>query len=1260
MRTPIHLRRRRGFSLVIVLGSLILMAGLVVVFLGRVTTELHASKTYAQGSYSRLLAQSALNVVVSQITAGTKGVAPDGGTLAWASQPGMIRTYDAAGAPRQYFKLYSSASLAGDGAFDPSGDAVPAKWYQQPALWTDLNQPVQINGASRYPILDGNSLTLKATGVDGTKGLTYDDGSGQAAVSGFYVSAATPTATGSGSNPVPMPVRWLYVLADGTLVSPKGTSSSLATIPGATAANPVVGRIAFWTDDETCKVNVNTASEGSSWDSPRVATKEDFNLALYQPARNEFQRYPGHPAGVALSSVFTGLSSDPKFPEDFYPVTPRVAAGGSKGGTVAPSASLSTRTSRLYATPEDLMFQPSLSGGTRATNAALLQGKAAAQWAPAALARSRFFVTAVSRAPDVNLFNLPRVSIWPVTLNASGTPTVTPFDVRAAFAATMRTDLKVPYRYYFERQNANDPNVDLPTASSTGGLGRNRMLLEYLRRLTSAQIPGFGGSFAAKYVASNPSGGGGIERDQILTEIFDYIRCTNLRDSTLWTGTSGAAATNWTGAYSQIIVPSTDTLNYSRLAGLGQVVPIEDTTTGTRGFGRFPTVAGAYLQFIGVANSATTGVTPAVAAGNLRIQAGFFLQMFDPSQGVPTNRPWFGVKVSGLGSFQWNGNAMGFPAAGDVGYPMHTNASLSSLAYYGGAVDPRIFFYGRGAATATQYPLVSGTIDLPISTGSFPFQGGDVTVEVYSLDASGNSSTVQTVTMNFPAATFPLPSAVAPSSITPTGSTTAYDFRSFYDVVSGSATTKGRFSADSPLLPVSKTDVVRSVVPAAGDPRLIAAMKKAPASLFTSFASYSDKTMPFAFNARAGIGYPFYGSSMGGLVSSVSYPGTTAFAGTYYKQNDPAITATGGLYFIIPKDPQVLSQASVTQTGGVAADWDNGLANLSDGPYINKPDEGDVGNTTYKPYFQLDYTGTWTLPGSTYFSPNRIVPSAAMFGSLPTGVFGGKAWQTLLFRPGPANHPGLGVPVAGPPYTVPPDHLLLDLFTMPVVEPYPISDHLSTAGRVNMNYQIVPFTYVNRDTAVRAALKAQKLLAIPSTAAQTYKYPGVMGGGGPTNASQYRMTLNADATLLQFLARFGAGDLFRSASEICSVDLVPSDGPSNPTRASMDAYWSARALTGDNSRERPYANLYPLLTTKSNTFTVYVRVQALKKAGNSDPTVWREGTDLVTDEYRGSTVVERYVDPNDSSLPDFADTSTNTPLSRFYKIRLYNPKSFSP
>ena len=46
----------------------------------------------------------------------------------------------------------------------------------------------------------------------------------------------------------------------------------------------------------------------------------------------------------------------------------------------------------------------------------------------------------------------------------------------------------------------------------------------------------------------------------------------------------------------------------------------------------------------------------------------------------------------------------------------------------------------------------------------------------------------------------------------------------------------------------------------------------------------------------------------------------------------------------------------------------------------------------------------------------------------------------------------------------------LDLFTMPVVEPYAISDPFSTDGKVNLNYQIMPFGYLKRSTALRAEL----------------------------------------------------------------------------------------------------------------------------------------------------------------------------------------------
>lgn len=62
-------------------------------------------------------------------------------------------------------------------------------------------------------------------------------------------------------------------------------------------------RVAFWTDDASCRINVNTASEGVFWDTPRCDTVEERAYGRYQPAAHEHVRAMGHPAAVSLSSV---------------------------------------------------------------------------------------------------------------------------------------------------------------------------------------------------------------------------------------------------------------------------------------------------------------------------------------------------------------------------------------------------------------------------------------------------------------------------------------------------------------------------------------------------------------------------------------------------------------------------------------------------------------------------------------------------------------------------------------------------------------------------------------------------------------------------------------------------------------------------------------------------------------------------------------------------------------------------------------------
>jgi hypothetical protein len=105
------------------------------------------------------------------------------------------------------------------------------------------------------------------------------------------------------------------------------------------------------------------------------------------------------------------------------------------------------------------------------------------------------------------------------------------------------------------------------------------------------------------------------------------------------------------------------------------------------------------------------------------------------------------------------------------------------------------------------------------------------------------------------------------------------------------------------------------------------------------------------------------------------------------------------------------------------------------------------------------------------------------------------------------------------------------------------------------------------------------------------------------------------------------------------------------------------SITGDNLREKPYGDLYPRLTTKSNTYTVHMRVQTLRKKPGPNHAVWDEVSDQVTSEYRGSSTIERYIDPHDPRFdgnhPDYIDVDKKS-LEPAYRFRVVNSKRFQP
>ena len=215
---------QRAIALVIVLAFLVLISGIIVAFFIGITSEHRFAKTTADAANTQQLAESAVNIVMAQIVDATKGTSGNGSTLAWASQPGMIRTYDSSGTPQNYYKLYSSDQMVASGnGFTLNTETPPSDWNSTAnvGLYTDLNAPVlvpdpvgQIKPDPRnpdtysavYPIMDPNAEGL----VDGFS-LTNRPGftnpsSGNNSLPTDPTYDPTQAIANATANPAPMPV----------------------------------------------------------------------------------------------------------------------------------------------------------------------------------------------------------------------------------------------------------------------------------------------------------------------------------------------------------------------------------------------------------------------------------------------------------------------------------------------------------------------------------------------------------------------------------------------------------------------------------------------------------------------------------------------------------------------------------------------------------------------------------------------------------------------------------------------------------------------------------------------------------------------------------------------------------------------------------------------------------------------------------------------------------------------------------------------
>ena len=1141
----------------------------------------------------------------------------------WTSQPGMIRRFASSKVFTTAFALYSGSQEEFTSAEDlESTLEALVDWQESPNQFVDLNEPMGDGVGKIFPILDP-----RAASAYHVEGFGYD-------------KDAMPGTEDEKS--LPMPVSWLYATKDGSLASIEKLKSS--------EDNPIVARVAYWADDESCKINVNTASEGIPWDVPKVDTDEDRDYAKVQPGLTEYQRHPGHPATTCLSVVL-------------FPDRALHAAEADKRLT-------NEDLKRIYAQSPRVVFYPRLEVTAdkpthRLPSDDLPLYDSVDEYLDNTQDYAKGFLTTASEAPEQNVHGEPRVSLWPNKRSGSDSP----FE-SARTMATLR-ELAVSARKPLPGYGSSlVDKVDQDLPASLDQHSNHMQILTSMvdyRRLVNlhgkdepfasdlkkgyGQVTGLslsketGEDAVEAYVKQwaektiEPKGAG---RMYTLSEAALVFYDTAQVDLEGWTD-DGPEFGNVAGGsgdgrvMNQIL--SNEHPDYERHKG--------------RKFG--PEDVGHTFSYIEVGMipevfCVAHGHDPMVPIQSMRLLNG------SSSKGVHETT---GLKINGVPLMLW-GQSMEAPGKPegpalmsiDSKRPERALSDLPAGWYpWGGSGGPRLMRFGTFTFNEDS-PGWKGSNFLPNGTGPLSHFYCQTTVilrddedltltqedpmELVVYDAVGEEASLENAIQQFrlrwakPGESVVLPKPQRAASMY-AGWTRRFRM---------AATANMRKRHVSILDPALRETVLGLSV-THGDYRHAAMKRQVPSELLGHHPLLSPQSKLKASieagpeGSRVAIAHSLTWSGPTGaeITPGATYAATSLAAGAEYPPGlrpDYLGEASDRQRFAPLLDTEYRFPIDPT----ITRDFDNGIAGAPDGAYINKPDEGaPVEGPFDVPYF--DVPGKVSARAHLEIPPLRQIASAVAFGSLPSALQANAPWTTLLFRPNiardPVVHPHLGEPGNGLRYlgqrktsdgfsiprygsvrndrTLPPDHLWLDLFTMPVPEPKHVSKSLATMGKINMNYQMMPFRHIRRATGLHAVFKSERLLCIPTKAALVYKTETT-----PT----FRHAIDAGETLKQFDAKFTKGEVFLTESEICEQFLIPEGLTWDEGGQTMRKFWDAHRLTGDNSLERPYHNLYPRLTTRSNVFRVHLRIQLLKPMAQLD----EDGADVQTD-FRGSQLVHR-------------------------------------
>lgn len=240
-------RSEHGIALVLTLAILVIGTILVVGFVSSMRTERQAATSAANNTSATIIAQAAVDHAVSILDQNIP-------------QPRVPAPTPPPPAPiEQAYPEYTK--FGGGGAADVSA----VNWVTQPGMLTTI---------ARHLLT--NSDTIKRVPLSSNPTDTYPSTADDANINPLLLDNSANLLTKSNTE---MRVAWVPILKDPT------------TAGGGN--NPIVGRYAFWMDDESTKANINTA-----FGKPGV-----MNFAQLTPASISVNSatYPlGHPSSLDL------------------------------------------------------------------------------------------------------------------------------------------------------------------------------------------------------------------------------------------------------------------------------------------------------------------------------------------------------------------------------------------------------------------------------------------------------------------------------------------------------------------------------------------------------------------------------------------------------------------------------------------------------------------------------------------------------------------------------------------------------------------------------------------------------------------------------------------------------------------------------------------------------------------------------------------------------------------------------------------------